>query len=447
MRGKIKPHAAARAWVRIALYLGVIASAPVAAVTLGHGHHESHRLIAQIAKTVGLVGYAVLALQFVLAARLKWIERPFGLDKLFAFHKAMGLIATTLLVAHPLLMAWARRRASLLYRWDAPWPIHVGRVALLLLVTTVVIACVRKVIRLEYERWRRWHNILAVSVLVLGFVHRSAMGVARTGPMGVLWAGLLGAALIAYFYHRIYWPYRGRLRPFEIVEVHQETPEVWTLRFRPTDLRPRTAHLPGQFHFITFYRNGLPIEEHPFTISSAAEADGSLTSTIKASGDFTRKIARIVVGDRAAIRGPFGRFSHILHPDDDDLVFIAGGVGITPLMSMLRHMRNTGRWKRVLLIYGNRREEDIVFRAELDGMAQDHAAHLTLVHVLSGADAYWQGARGRIDRDLVFRHAGERIDSKAFYVCGPPAMTTAVIASLRELGVPARRIHNERFSL
>jgi ferredoxin-NADP reductase len=282
---------------------------------------------------------------------------------------------------------------------------------------------------------------------VLGFVHSISMGDLRAWPMRLVWGGVFGAAMLAYGYHRFFSPYRGRRHPFEVVEVRRETHDVWTLKLRPTEACRSNGHLPGQFHFITLYRHGLPIEEHPFTISSGPAADGSLASTIKESGDFTRTIMKTAVGDRVAVRGPFGRFSHVLHPDEDDLVFIAGGVGITPLMSMLRSMRGTGNWKAVLLIDGNRTEDDIIFGQELRDMAGLPRSPLKVVHVLSHAGGAWQGERGHIDRDLILRHAGERLDAKAFYICGPPAMAGLVIASLSELGVPPRRIHTERFAL
>ena len=154
----------------------------------------------------------------------------------------------------------------------------------------------------------------------------------------------------------------------EVVEVRRENYNVCTLKLRPTAGYRGDGHLPGQFHFITLYRQGLPIEEHPFTISSGPAADGSLASTIKESGDFTRTIMKTAVGDRVGVRGSFVRFSHVLHPDEDDLVFIAGGVGITPLMSMLRYMRDRGEHRRVLLIYANRDPSAIVFHDELEAI-------------------------------------------------------------------------------
>jgi predicted ferric reductase len=441
------PHVSAEGLARIVIYTVAIASPPIMAAAFEHKGHGGHRFIPQLANNLALIGYTILAFQFVLAARLKWIERPFGLDMVFGFHKAMGVLAGVLLVAHPLLLAWGKRRLSLLYRLDAPGPVHVGRIALVSLVTVIFLSCFRKAIRLEYERWRAWHNVLVVSVLVLGFVHSSSMGDLRAGPMRVVWGSLLGIAAIAYAYHRFLSSYRGRRHSFEVVGVRQETHDVWTLTFRPTGPRRAGGHLPGQFHFITLYRNGLPVEEHPFSISSAPAADGTLASTIKELGDFTRTIRETAVGDLVAVRGPFGRFSHTLHPEEDQLVFLAGGVGITPFMSMLRSMRDTGRWKSVLLIYGNSTEEDIVFGEELRRMEADARYPIKIVHVLSRASKAWQGERGHIDRDLIIRHAGKRLNSRSFYICGPPAMTDSVITGLRWLGVAPRRIHTERFAL
>ena len=160
-----------------------------------------------------MVGYTIVALQFILAVHLKWIERPFGLDMIFAFHKAMALLAVVFLLAHPLLMAWGEARWSLLNRWNVSWPIHVGRVALLCLVIVILVSSFRKLIHLEYERWRAWHNVLVVGVLVLGFVHSISMGDLRAWPMRLVWGGVFGAAMLAYAYHRFLSPYRGVAAP------------------------------------------------------------------------------------------------------------------------------------------------------------------------------------------------------------------------------------------
>jgi ferredoxin-NADP reductase len=126
---------------------------------------------------------------------------------------------------------------------------------------------------------------------------------------------------------------------------------------------------------------------------------------------------------------------------------IAGGIGITPLMSMLRHMHDTAQEAEVVLLYANRHEEDIVFADELTVLAAQAPPHLRVVHVLSAPSAEWGGRRGHIDRAFLAAQALEDLPARACYVCGPPRMMAAVNRSLQALGVPASRIYLEHFAL
>ena len=266
--------------------------------------------------------------------------------------------------------------------------------------------------------------------------------------MKVLWIIFLTAALALFAYHRGYTPWRLRQAPYQVIGVSQEASNVWTVSFAPPAGQPRFDFIPGQFQFVSFLASqGLPAEEHHFTISSSPALAGSHTSTIKASGDFTAQIAKVKPGDPVAIQAPFGRFSHVFYPEEQDLVFIAGGIGITPLMSNLRHMRDTGARRRVLLLYANRGEADIVFKEELDRMAGAEAPRVEVVHILTRPDSNWPGESGRLDREKLGRLCGKRLDSSVFFLCCPPPMTRDLVASLKELGVPMSRISYEYFSL
>jgi ferredoxin-NADP reductase len=137
----------------------------------------------------------------------------------------------------------------------------------------------------------------------------------------------------------------------------------------------------------------------------------------------------------------------VLHPEERDFVFIAGGIGITPFMSMIRHMVAEGSQAPVLLLFANKTEEDIVFQQELEQLRREGRLPLEIVYILERPPAGWGGETGLITRRLIERHAGSRPSGKAFYVCGPPAMMDAVIPTLRRMGVPRRSLHSERFAL
>lgn len=383
-----------------------------------------------------LIGFSLMALQPVLAARLKLLDRAFGLDIVYVFHKTMGMAAGALQICALVFLAAGPGRSM---------PPS-GMAGTVLIVALVLSALLYRELHLTYEAWRRLHNALFAAVLVTLFVQAGTVARDLGSPAAATTvAALFIVAAAAYVHHKFIGPARRRRKLYRVASVTRETKNVWTLTFSPPEGAARFAYLPGQFQFITFA--GGEGEEHPFTISSSPDADGHHAATIKESGDFTRTIGRIQAGDLVAVQAPFGRFSYLLHPEERDLVFIAGGIGITPFMSMLRHMRDTRADKDVLLLYANNTEEDIAFRQELDAVASTPSPRLRVSHVLSRAGQDWRGERGFIDRTMIEKHVTGDLRTKAFYLCGPPPMMAALIATLVDLGVPSRRIRSERFAL
>jgi len=190
----------------------------------------------------------------------------------------------------------------------------------------------------------------------------------------------------------------------------------------------------------------VPADDHPFTIASSPTEAGRIRLTIKESGDFTSTIGRVRPGDRATVHGPFGRFSHTLHVDEQDLVFVAAGVGITPLMSMLRYMRDRRQPRRVLLVYASHSLADVVFADELAAIEACGTPELKVVHVLANAPPGWTGETGRLDADRLVSLCGG-VARKAFYICCPPPMMATLVRGLVRSGVSARRIHADVFSI
>ncbi len=389
----------------------------------------------------GLLGFSLLVLQFVLAARLHWLERPFGLDLVMAFHRGMGIAAFALLLVHPVLLALGHGGWSL-FALDTPWPITVGKAAFVLLFLLVLSALLYRRLGMKYETWRRLHKG-AILVLFLGFVHSLYAGedLLSLGPR-VFWFALFGLGAVVFLYRNVYVPLWGRRR-FRVAGMTRESPDVWTLALDPEAEQAPFRYRPGQFCFLHLLRPGRPSEEHPFSLSSSPTDGGrTITVTIKASGDFTRTIGQTQIGDRALLEGPFGCFSPV-HHDAQAFLFIAGGVGITPIMSMLRYLRDIGDPRPVRVLCANRTERDILFRDELDALPEN----TRVTHLLSAPeDKDWKPI-GRVDAALIRRVAGPELATCDVYLCGPPKMMDEVFAILRRLGVAGPRIHCERFAL
>jgi predicted ferric reductase len=403
-----------------------------------------HSTATQLGINCALVGFTLLSMQFVLTARLPWIEAPFGLDLIVRFHRVMALVIVALVCAHPLFIA-RDQGWRLLTRFHARWYIWTGRIALLLLAAQVGTALLRRVMRLPYERWKQVHNAVALGILMLGFFHSMWAGDELRNSGGLtLWAVVPTIALATWLYSRTIRPHLLARRPFRVQSVSLEAPGVWTVTLSTPPGQP-FRFFPGQFQFLRLLDSDAPAEEHPFSIASSSSRTDRISLTIKACGDFTAHIERIRVGDRATVQGPFGRFSHDLHPGEEDLVFVAGGVGITPLISMLRTMNDRRESRQVTLIYASRGPDDILFTAELIALEAAQFPALKVIYVLSRPPSWWTGETGHVDARRLRERCGG-LEDKAFYMCCPPQMNTQLVRGLRNLGVSPRHIHCDVFS-
>jgi predicted ferric reductase len=200
---------------------------------------------------------------------------------------------------------------------------------------------------------------------------------------------------------------------------------------------------PGQFGWLTVWGGPFKITAHPFSFSSSADVpDGHIEMSIRHLGDFTNEIDGVPVGRRVYIDGPYGAFA-IGNPADMH-VLIAGGVGITPMMSMIRTLADRGDKRHVTLFYGSRDWESVTFREELEALKA--RLDLELVHVLQYPPKGWQGERGYITADVLKRHLQPPFVAHEYFICGPGVMMDAVEKAIKELKVPISKYHSERYS-
>jgi predicted ferric reductase len=164
--------------------------------------------------------------------------------------------------------------------------------------------------------------------------------------------------------------------------------------------------------------------------------------SIRKLGDFTDTIDEVPVGRRVYIDGPYGAFT--LGNPADMHVLIAGGVGITPMMSMMRTLADQGDKRPLILLYGSKSWDEITFREEIDAL--QGRLDLTVIHVLESPPGDWKGERGFINAEIFQRHLPQPYADHEYFICGPGVIMDAIEKTLGELEVPMSKYHSERYS-
>ena len=434
----LTPHGAL--WLIVYLFFVL---APLFALLLG-SMPPVRSFWTEFSIAIGYSGLAMMGLQFGLTARFRYVTEPWGEDVIYHFHRQISLIAVALVVAHPIILFIERPELlGLLNSFTAPWRARFTALSTCSLIALAVMALWRTKLRLRYETWHVTHLVLAVVAVAAGIVHMVGWSFYLGDPWKRgLWIGLMVFWTGLLVYVRVVKPRFILRRPHIVSEVRKERGDSWTLVMKPeghAGLRFR----PGQFGWLTVYGSPFKIAAHPFSFSSsAAAADGCVEMTIRELGDFTGDIGKVPVGRRVYIDGPYGAFT-TGHPADMH-VLIAGGVGITPMMSIIRTLADQGDKRPVMLLYGSKNWDVITFREELAAM--EARLDLTVVHVLENPPDDWTGERGFITADVLRRHLPPPCADHEYFICGPDVMMDAIESALERLSVPITKYHSERYS-
>jgi predicted ferric reductase len=436
-----------RATLWIAVYLALVA-APLAVLMIGE-MPPSRGFWFDLSMALGFAGMAMMGIQFALTARFRRLTAPFGIDVIYLFHRYLAWIAFGLVLAHFAIL-WVRDEEALGTTIDpreAPWELTAGRAALVLFGLAVVTSEWRKRLRLEYGLWRYAHVALATLGFAAATAHIIGVGnfTAQPGKRALWLAATLGWVLLVAWV-RVVKPWRQLRRPWRVAQVRPERNGTVTLALEPEGHDGLRRFMPGQFAWLALRASPFGLREHPFSIASPPEWRPRLEFGIKALGDFSGGVAGIQPGERAWLDGPYGVFSIDRHPEAPAFAGIVGGVGVTPMLSMLRSMAERHDRRPVWLFYGNKGWDDVAYREELEALRD--RLDLRLVHILEEPPPDWQGERGFVTRELLERHLpAEHRAAMHHFLCGPPAMTAAAEAALRALGVPAWHVHTEIFEL
>jgi len=404
--------------------------------------------ILAIARLVGMAATFTALTQFVLMGRQGWLEPIFGLDRLAVFHRRNGVATLLLVLLHPTLIVTGY---SLL---NGIGPIEqylafygssvlvLANIAVVLMILTVgaSIYIVRK--HLKFETWYLVHLANYLAVILFAW-HQFMSG-----------SDLLGNNLLRYYWFGIYifaglnilvWRWikpfaQSAYFDFKVEKIQAETPTTTNVYITGKNMGQFKSK-GGQFVMVRFLTKGLAGQEHPFSMSMLPNQN-QIRLTIKAQGDFTNQMPNLKAGTKVIVSGPHGAFTHDKQVTNK-VLYIAGGIGITPIRALVEERSNAGLRNSAAMLYGNRNQGDSALLEEL--LTLGAKINMPIFNVLS-EQADYKGEKGYIDAEKIKRLVPD-FATRDIFLCGPPPMMNGIVAALKQLGMPANQIHYERFSL
>ena len=306
-------------------------------------------------QVVGIVAGFLLLLQISLSARLKCLDRVFGLNNLFRFHRMIGIIIACLVFLHPILIFIPEDRIIIPLQLRY-WPEFVGLFLLLLIIATAVSSHWRTWWKLSFHRWWPIHQTTAILITAAFWIHVLSVSSTFEQKLPKIFAYCaIGLCGLLFFWIRTC-PLRNRRKTLTLSAVEEAGEDAVRLKIVPKT-KNIPAYIPGQFSFVTFVSSHISKEEHPFSIASSPTMSSCLEFIVRTTGDWTRKLNNLRPGGKVVIHGPFGLFSFLRFPAKTEIIMIAGGIGITPMLSMLRYMASHKDQRKLTLIWSNNMPE------------------------------------------------------------------------------------------
>ncbi len=393
-------------------------------------------------KVIGLIAAVLLLFQLILSARFKLLDRIFALNRLYIYHRVNASVIAILAVIHPLLVFAPEDIGSIPIEIKY-WPEVLGALLLILIGLITATGLWRKFLDFSFDRWWIFHRAAAFIASVMLFFHiLYGSETFEAGMARYIIIASAGAYAVIFGWIKVK-PFILRQKPWTVTSVTKTGQHTVSVELAPHKTS-EFNYIPGQFAFVSFTSEAMPSEEHPFTISSTPSRPESLQFTIRCSGDWTALISNLKPGDSAIIDGPYGRFSYGFLNEFNEYIMIAGGIGITPMLSMLRYMADRDNTKKVTLIWSNRTREDVVYPDEFVTL-QKRLNGLVIHYLFTRQKGAPSGTRlDRTTLNSILSVAGRQTP---VFICGPPVMMDSVRKDILKIGFSKKLVFTEEFQL
>lgn len=421
-------------------------------------------IMLSIGRVTALVGMVMYALNLVYSTRLRFLELFFGgLNRVYIAHHLLGGLALVFLSLHPLFLSLRFVQVSVLqsallllpngltpftalFNTSSDlhnivlqqWATFFGIVAFW---GMVVLLLVTFFIKLPYRIWLFTHKFLGAAFFIAGlhilFINSDTtshpvlkyymLTITAIGIAAFVYRTLLGRILVRHY-------------QYHVDDVRVEGGNVTQILMSPLTAY-QMSYKPGQFVFIRFVNaeaSGISKEWHPFSISSSPK-DQRLRLSVKALGDYTGNLVNIRPGTIADIEGAYGRFTYTNFKNKNQ-IWVAGGIGITPFISMAKDLSPEKGYK-IDLYYSVKTAAEIIDWQALGEVANNMQGNFRVIPFVSD-----QQNNGFLSVDFIEKYSAG-VTGKDVFICGPPGMMKAMRSQFKAKGIAGANIHTEEFAM
>lgn len=395
--------------------------------------------VVAVNQIAALLGTILFVWSMILATRLDFLETLFGgMDKVYKIHRKVSEIGASLILLHTIALAISS--SGINFRYFLPvhknQSINMGVYSFWFFAATILLTLFIRKIKLPYHLWKQTHKFLNLAmVLALFHIISIPSDTSIFAPLGIWMYLVTGFGVASGIYMSFFYRWFGPKFKYEIVKIDRYG-DIHDVYLKP--INHKLHHGIAQYAYISFISKGVPKESHPYCITSLPE-DELLRFSIKELGDYTKKLDKLKVGDSAVIYGPYGHLGERFD-EEKNSVFIAGGIGIAPFISMFKKASLRDGNLKVNLFYCTKYKNEAVFEKELRGIA-DSNKNLTYSNQCSREPGGYHLTAEQV-KDRV-----QNVKNTNLYLCGPSKMMLNLKKDLIKEGLLKENIILEDFEM
>jgi predicted ferric reductase len=402
--------------------------------------------------STGIISYVYFLNTLILSSRIPFFDRIFGHDRVIVLHGYLAAIALVFAIAHVIF------KTIFYFALDLQTILGITAITLffmIMLITSLfmvkgrlhripVINRLRDAFtgkRIDYSRLKSVHNLMSFAAFIVAIHVLLATATQENNQRTFMMIAWASVAIVLYLYHKIIRVVINKSKKLVILQNSVISSEVNEITIGNNDGSLQYKRKPGQFAYFRFYSKFCKSEEHPFTISSPVDST-ALSITVKQLGDYTSKMKHLETGTSVCVDGPYGVFSPKL--DKTPLLFIAGGIGITPFLSIVPAWEKVKTTHPLILLWSVRTKDELIHKEYFVNLMNQSTKFTfgSFVTRPSGSDV-----SQRLNGEVLDQSIPKELRSSLrVYICGPESLRVSICKELKGMGIGISRVHYEKFS-